>query len=297
MNNYDYTQNREISWLRFNERVLEEAAMDNVPLLEKLKFISIFTSNLDEFFMIRVGSLHALATLKRDVIDNKSGMTPKEQIHAIVKLLPDMIKKKDNLYENVTEALEEYDIYQGSYEKLTEEQKQYVEHFYEDKIDELVSPQIIDWNHPFPFLENHRRYIFLELEQDKKKVFGLIPVRNSYPPYIILPGAHFTYMTIGTILREFADRAFPGFKVLSKTIISVTRNFDLSDSVESKDEFDDFKEYMKAALKKRQRQSPVRLESQGKLPDSALNFLLEKLELDKSHYFSLNSPLRVMSST
>lgn len=293
MNKYDYSQNREISWLRFNERVLEEAAADNVPLLEKLKFISIFTSNLDEFFMIRMGSLHALASLKKDVIDSKSGMTPKEQIHRIVKMLPPMLAKKDALYRDVMKALEEYGVYEGHFDQLSEEQRDFLEEFYNEKIDELVSPQIVDWNHPFPFLENHKRYIVLELEQDGKRVFGLIPVRGSYPDYVILPGADLTFVTKEVILLEFADKAFPGFKVISKNIISVSRNFDLSDSVESKDEFDDYQEYMKAALKKRKRQDPVRLQSRGELPKSVLDFLLEKLDLHKRHYFPMESPLNM----
>ena len=293
MKDYDYMQNREVSWLRFNERVLEEAAMENVPLLEKLKFISIFTSNLDEFFMIRVGSLHALETLKKKVIDNKSGLTPKGQIEKIMEMLPPMMEKKDRLYKEVTKALEEHGILRMNFDCLTEEQENYIEEFYYNKIDELVSPQIIDWNHPFPFLENNKRFIFLELERDNGKTFGLVPIRKSYPDYIILPGGRFMYMSMEDILLHYVDEAFPGFKILSKHVISVTRNFDLSESIESKDEFDDFKEYMKAALKKRTRQDPVRLQSRGKLPHHILKFLLEKLDMHKSHYFPLESPINM----
>ncbi len=293
MSDTTYTQNREISWLRFNERVLEESTMDNVPLLEKLKFISIFTSNLDEFFMVRVGSLHDLTVLKKDVIDNKSGMTPKQQIKKIVEMVPDMMREKDEAYAKVTQELKEYGIEFLTFKELNKEQRKYVENFYHEKIDELMSPQIIDWNHPFPFLVNNKRYIFLELEQDKKNYFGLIPVRNSYPRYIVLPGDTIAFITTDEIILEFADKVFPGFKVLTKHVISVTRNFDLSETIESKDEFDDFKEYMKAALKKQRRQEPVRLQSQGELPSHVLDFLLEKLQLAKDHYFPLNSPIEL----
>lgn len=290
---YKHMQNREISWLRFNERVLEEASMKDVPLLEKLKFISIFTSNLDEFFMIRVGSLHALASLKKDVIDNKTGMTPSEQVDEIMEMLPPMMEKKDILYKEVSKLLEEHGIVNLEFAQLNEDQKKYVKSFYNDKIDELISPQIIDWNHPFPFLENHKNYIFLELERDGHEVFGLIPVRKSYPNYILLPGSDVSYIQTANVILEYADKAFPGFRVLNKYIISISRNFDLSDEAESKDEFDDFKEYMKAALKKRTRQAPVRLQSKGELSKEALKFLLKNLKLDPDHYFPVESPIHM----
>lgn len=288
-----YMQNREISWLRFNERVLEEASEDDVPLLEKLKFISIFTSNLDEFFMIRVGSLHTLASLKKEVIDNKSGMTPKEQIDKILEMLPPMMAERDRLYKKVSDGLKEYDIEEMKYENLNKDQKKFVKNFYNEKIDELVSPQIIDKSHPFPFLENNKRYIIVDLKRNKDRLFGLIPVRNSYPGYLIFPGDRLEYMTIDRILEEFADKAFPGFEVLSKHIISVTRNFDLSEGGESKDEFEDYREYMKATLKKRKRQEPVRLQSQGVLPKNVLKFLLDKLDLVEAQYFPVTAPIRM----
>ena len=147
-------QNRELSWIRFNERVLLEATEDEVPDLEKLKFISIFISNLDEFFMVRVGSLHDLSSLKKEVKDNKTGMNAEEQIQAILKSLPKIYEEKDEIFNKVSESLEKSNIRQLKYKELDKKQKDFVKDFYVKRIDQLVSPQIVDLNHPFPFLEN-----------------------------------------------------------------------------------------------------------------------------------------------
>lgn len=291
MGDKTFTQNREVTWLRFNERVMEEAMTDEVPLLEKTKFISIFTSNLDEFFMVRVGSLHDLTLLKKDVIDNKTGMTAQEQIDTIMDMLPAMYEKKDRLYRDVTERLAAYDIRALKYEALNKEQLTYVENFYRKNIWELVSPQIIDAGHPFPFLENKKLYIIVRLVRDDRKLFGLVPIRRSYPRYVMLPGDKTDYILIEEILYHQLDKIFKGFKIVDKYIITVTRNFDMSDDKDIKDEFDDYKEYMKAVLKKRKRLYAVRLESNEKLPKPVLSFLLDKLKLKRDHYFVSEAPL------
>ena len=187
-------QNRELSWIRFNERVLLEATEDEVPDLEKLKFISIFISNLDEFFMVRVGSLHDLSSLKKEVKDNKTGMNAEEQIQAILKSLPKIYEEKDEIFNKVSESLEKSNIRQLKYKNLDKNQKDFVKDFYVKRIDQLVSPQIVDLNHPFPFLENTKLYAIAQLERDKEKVFGIVPVRNTYPKYLVLPGENFEYI-------------------------------------------------------------------------------------------------------
>lgn len=287
-----FMQNREISWLRFNERVLEEAADPTVPLLEQLKFISIFTSNLDEFFMIRVGSLHTLASLKKTVVDNKSGWTAEEQITHIMEMLPAMMAKRDALDFQVKEALKEKGIYRLSFEELSKEQKSYARKFFQEKIEESLSPQIVDISHPFPFLENNRLVAVFSLERDGVDNVGFLPISDTYPKYVVFPGEEFSYILTEDLIQGFGDRVFPGFTVLSRHLISVTRNYDLADDVESQDEFEDFKAYMKAALKKRKRQEPVRLESKGDLPKDLLDFLLDKLDLPPDHYFAGTCPLR-----
>lgn len=288
-----YFQNRELSWLRFNERVLLEATEDRVPDLEKLKFVSIFVSNLDEFFMVRVGSLHDLSSLKKEVTDNKTGMSAEEQIGAILKTLPAMYKKKDEIFKKVRENLEKSNIRELKYKDLNLEQKKFVEDFYMKRIDQLLSPQIVDINHPFPFLENTKLYAFAHLEKYKEKVFGIVPVRNTYPKYLLLPGEKFEYILMEEIILNQIEQIFKEYKILSKNIIKVTRNTDFVDDRDTWEEFDDYTEYMKSILKKRKRLNVVRLESQGKLSKGALNFLLEKTELSQDAYFPIESPLNM----
>ena len=288
-----YFQNRELSWLRFNERVLLEATEERVPDLEKLKFVSIFVSNLDEFFMVRVGSLHDLSSLKKEVKDNKTGMSAEEQINAILKTLPEMYREKDEIFKNVSESLEKSKIKKLKYSDLNIEQKKFVEDFYMKRIDQLVSPQIVDLNHPFPFLENTKLYAFAHLEKNKEKVFGIVPVRNTYPKYLLLPGENVEYILMEEIILNQIDQIFKEYKILSKNIIKVTRNTDFVDDRDTWEEFDDYTEYMKSILKKRKRLNVVRLESEGKLSKQALRFLLEKIELKEDAYFPLDSPLNM----
>lgn len=286
-------QNREISWLRFNERVLLEATEEEVPDLEKLKFISIFVSNLDEFFMVRVGSLHDLSLLKKEVIDNKTGMNAQEQIDAILKSLPEMYREKDEIFKKVSESLEKSSIKKVKYNELDKEQKEFVEDFYLTRIDQLVSPQIVDINHPFPFLENTKLYAFAQLQKNKEKVFGIVPVRKTYPKYLILPGEKLEYILMEEIILNKIEEIFEDYEILSKNIIKVTRNTDFVDDRDTWEEFDDYTEYMKSILKKRKRLNVVRLESEYKLSKASLNFLLDKLELTEKSYFSCDSPLNM----
>lgn len=286
-------QNREISWLIFNERVLLEATEEEVPDLEKLKFISIFVSNLDEFFMVRVGSLHDLSLLKKEVIDNKTGMNAEEQIDAILKSLPEMYREKDEIFKKVSESLEKSSIKKVKYNELDKEQKEFVEDFYLTRIDQLVSPQIVDINHPFPFLENTKLYAFAQLQKNKEKVFGIVPVRKTYLKYLILPGEKLEYILMEEIILNKVEEIFEDYEVLSKNIIKVTRNTDFVDDRDTWEEFDDYTEYMKSILKKRKRLNVVRLESEDKLSKASLNFLLDKLELTEKSYFSCDSPLNM----
>lgn len=286
-----FFQNREVSWLRFNERVLEEAVEDHVPLLEKLKFVSIFVSNLDEFFMVRVGSLHDLSLLKKEARDNKTDMTANEQINAILEMLPPMYAKKDKIYRGITEKLRNYKIRNLKYEEANEEQKNFIDDFYLKNIDQLVSPQIVDLNHPFPFLENNKLYIICYLEKDGKNVFGIVPVRKSYVTYLLLPGQNTDYILMEDILLAQMENIFKGYKIISKNVFKATRNTDFTDDRDTLEEFDDYQAYMKNILKKRKRLDVVRVESCGKLPEPVLKFLLKQLNIKGKQVFELDSPL------
>lgn len=288
---YPFMQNREISWLRFNERVLEEAQAEEVPLLEKLKFISIFTSNLDEFFMIRVGSLQDLARVKKAPVDPKTGWSPSEQIEAIVSLIPEIYAKRDRLYQEVTDKLAASGIALVRYAELSAEERKAARAFYEREIQPLLSPQIIDLQHPFPFLENKKTYLFCELERQGEDLFGLVPIRQTFPKYFILPGVDFRYILVSDLVEAYSDEIFPGSTIRERYLLAITRNFDMSDSLDTKDEFEDYKEYMKIILKKRKRLSPVRLEVNRPLGPAASDYLLDKLELPASRVFISRAPL------
>ena len=182
-----YTQNRELSWLKFNARVLDEAADLSVPLMERLRFISIFTSNLDEFFMVRVGSLFDLNVMLPNEIDNKSGDTPREQLEEIFRAVRPLIKHRDAIYQDVCYELEKHGIKNISVNELAGKDKEYVSNYYNDRIRPLISPQIIDANHPFPHLKNKELYAAAILEDDDRHMLGIVGVPEPVPPIVALP--------------------------------------------------------------------------------------------------------------
>ena len=153
-----YTQNRELSWLKFNERVLAQAKDPTLPLMERLRFVSIFTSNLDEFFMVRVGSLIDMDMLAPEEKDNKSGMTPSAQVSAICAAVAPLIERRDAIYRRLTEELDNAGVTEMAFEDLSANQKAYIQEYYKENIRPLLSPQVIDRSHPFPHLKNKALY-------------------------------------------------------------------------------------------------------------------------------------------
>ena len=289
-----YTQNREISWLKFNERVLEEAFDDSVLPLEKLKFISIFTDNLTEFFMIRIGSLTDLSILKKDFRENKTGMTAEEQINKVLTILPKTYKKRANSYYLVIEQLKQHNVIQKSINDLTSYEFSKVKKIFFANLYPLISAQIIDSSHPFPFLENEQLYIFIQLLEKKKMIFGLVPIRWDFPKFIILQqDTVFSYILTEDILLHFIDEVFIDKEITSKTIIRVTRNFDFTEKSEIRDEFENYKEYMKAIIKRRRLQQPVRLESRYRIKKTIKKFLLSHLKLSWDSFFVCKSPIKL----
>ena len=183
-----FTQNRELSWLRFNDRVLSEAMDISVPLLERLKFLSIFTSNLDEFFMIRVGSLVDMSSVEEKMTDNKSGLTPQEQLERIFEAVRPLYQKREQVFFQLEEQLRVHDIYQMEYDELEQNEKKTVKKYFETSVEPLLSPQIVDAHHPFPHLANNVIHIGVILKHKNKEVFGVIPMPASLPPLFYLPG-------------------------------------------------------------------------------------------------------------
>ncbi|MEN6339446.1 MAG: polyphosphate kinase 1 [Clostridiaceae bacterium] len=291
LNEMRHTQNRELSWLRFNERVLEEASDPSVPLYERFKFLAIFANNLDEFFMIRVGSLCDLSLLKEPHIDNKSGMTAQEQLDAIYRAVQPLSERKDQIYLQLEKELREYDVYNLAVGELDGAEKKYVQGYFESYVLPVLSPQIIDAHHPFPHLENKSLQIAVLLETRQGSRFGIIPVPKSLPRVVALPGGGMRYILLETLLVEYADQVFERYETLEKTVLSVTRNADINPDDEAYELEEDFRLRMKKALKKRARLAPVRLEIASRVSREFLQYLCDKLSLKKQHVFQSAAPL------
>ena len=288
---YSYTQNREISWLKFNERVLEEAADESVALFERLKFAAIFSSNLDEFYMIRVGSLLDLSLIREAGSDNKSGLTPQEQLDEIFRLCRPLYRHKDDIFEDVMGQLKEHDIFSPDFDVLTEKESKFAENYFKDYIRPVLSPQVVDTHHPFPHLENEALYIIVKLMHKGSALFGIVPVPKNLPRILYLPGVSVRFLLVEDIIKEYTDSLFDMYSVDGKTLVRVTRNADINLESVSSDEDEDYRHYMKSILKKRDRLAPVRLEIQGKADKQAEQYLCPHLNLKKDQVFVSRSPV------
>lgn len=280
---YVYTQNRELSWLRFDRRVLEEAGDINVPLFERLKFISIFCTNLDEFFMVRAGSLHDLAKVAPDEIDNKSGLTPKQQLEAITGQIPELILLKKKIYSSVMSSLGEEGIHDLSYEELHSFEQKFINSYFNSNIFPVVSPIIVSTHHPVPHLVNKCIHISVLLKDKKgKTAIGMIPLPDSLPSYVKLPQTDLRFIRMENIILHWVDSLFGSYKAVESCLICVTRNGDLSlDEDKFEDDEDDYRLSMAKLLKKRDHQSVVRLEINGRISDIFFDKLIELIHVKK----------------
>lgn len=292
---YAFTQNRELSWLRFNRRVLEEAGDSSVPLLERLKFISIFTSNLDEFFMVRVGSLFDLSLVSPDAKDNKTGLTPSEQLEQVYSMIPGLIEIKNSLYAEVMGLLGEHEICDLDASSLTADERKHINAYYSGKILPLLSPQIVDSHHPFPHLENKRLYV-AALLRDKKgsSSLGFVPVPPSLPAFIMMPDHPGRFIRTENIIHQWCPTMFGQYKVENSCILCVTRNADISfDEEKFEDSDEDFRNRMSKLLKKRSSLSVVRLEIYGKINGDFLKMLKHRIELESHQIYFDSTPLNM----
>lgn len=325
-----YLQNRELSWLDFNERVLEQGADESVPLLQRLNFISIFWSNLQEFFMVRVGSLTDLSLVKKHIVDSKSNMTPSEQLRAIYLRCHELYPAYERTFEQVRLLLSKVGVTHVRPDELTDEQRAYLAEYAEANVTPFLSPQIINARHPFPHLENGALYIVVRLDEEadnaqeqaksehKKKgkkskgkpakepaksaslsqnvgaegtMLGLIPLPRQCARVVKLPGDGFSFILLEHVVEMVAEQVFSMYTVKHTNVICVTRNADI-DATESTDENDeDYREHMKRILKKRARLAPVRLESERELSDTLEPLLLDRLNLKKHQVFTTSVPL------
>ena len=284
--------NRELSWLKFNERVLEEAENPEVPLCERLTFASIYQSNLDEFFMVRVGSLYDQTLLDKKIRENKTGMTSQEQIDAILKRTKQINKRKEAVYEELMERVAEQGIRILRFNELDEEGAAYLERSFESEIAPLISPTVVGRRQPFPFLRNKEIYAVAVLgSKGKKDRLGIIPcTSNIFGRLIAVPGMQGTYMLAEELILHFAPAVFKGYKIKSKSLLRITRNADI-DADALYDEDLDYREFMEGLIKQRKKLAPIRLELSRDIDKKGIVVLCEYLELDESHVFISSTPL------
>lgn len=288
-----YTQNRELSWLKFNQRVLEEAQDPDVPLLERMKFVAIFTSNLDEFFMIRVGSLYDMASLKEMELDRRSKMTPKEQLERIYEAVEPLYKERDKTYSEIKKRLSPYGICGLSFKELQDPEKKYVKKYFKEQILPVLSPQIVDRNHPFPHLLNKEIYVIASLKRGNQKLFGLVPVPTYLSEILLLPGHDIRYIRMEKILMEYLEIIFDKYEVSDKNYICVTRNGDVSPDDEALDINEDFRNLMKKTLSKRRKMAVVRLEMANPLTENMERYFCDRFCITPKQIFRTKMPMKL----
>ena len=289
----DYTQNRELSWLRFNERVLEEARDENVPLMERMKFVAIFTSNLDEFFMIRVGSLYDMAAVDGKKIDSRSGMTPRQQLEAIYRAVAPLYKERDKTYADIKKQLTPYGVCGLGFKELEQQEKKYVKKYFKEQILPVLSPQIVDANHPFPHLLNKEIYVVAQLKQEGNSMLGIVPVPQYIPDVLYLPGNDIRYIRMEKVILEYLELVFERYEVSDKNYICVTRNADISPDDEMFADNGDFRRVMQETLHKRRRMAVVRLETASPLSKEMEKFFCEKFKISPECIFRTKMPMKL----
>ncbi|WP_418721254.1 polyphosphate kinase 1 [Blautia sp.] len=284
--------NRELSWLKFNERVLEEAENPENPLCERLTFASIYQSNLDEFYMVRVGSLVDQMLLAKDIRENKTNMTPKEQLDAILARTKKLNRKRDVVYEEIMESLEEYGVHMLNFHKIEKEDRNYLERYFEAEVAPVISPSIVGKRQPFPFLRNKEIYAVVVLETKKgKEKLGIIPCSSAGIQRLIpVPGKTGTYMLSEELILHFVSKIFKGYHIKAKSLLRITRNADI-DADALYDEDLDYREFMVELIKARKKLAPIRLELSREMDGDVVETLCDYLEVDKNFVFRGDIPL------
>lgn len=291
---YSYTQNRELSWLMFDNRVMDEAFDPEVPLFERLKFCEIFDSNLEEWFMIRVGGLSDLATLKNQPKDNKSHKTPAGQLDAIFEALPPLVERHAAGFAQVEAELRDKGLVRLGASELAQEDVAQLSRYFEAHLAPIISPMVVDPRHPFPNLRSGRLYVACALDGlPEPDALGIIEVPASEQRVVALgSGARaFRYVLLEDVLRLFLDRCFGDYAPSRSCVLRVTRNADIDPDDEGVEEEEDYRQHMKKVLKMRQRLQPVRLEVQGGLDEKLEEVVLDELGLETRRAFHVDRPL------
>lgn len=283
--------NRELSWLKFNERVLEEAENKKVPLCERLTFASIYQSNLDEFFRVRVGSLVDQMLLGGKIRDNKTKMTAKEQIEAVLHQVMKLNRRKDAVYDAIMGQLEDYGIRLVDFRKISKKESEYLEKYFLNEIAPVISPTIVGKRQPFPFLKNNEIYavVVLQTKSGKEKL-GIIPCSNTgFKRLVELPTAG-TYMLAEELILHYIPEVFERYNIKAKSLIRVTRNADI-DADALYDEDLDYRDFMAELIKRRKKLAPVCLELTREMDGEIVDVLCDYLELDSDYVFQVQAPL------
>lgn len=286
--------NRELSWLKFNERVLEEAENPEVPLCERMTFVSIYQSNLDEFFRVRVGSLQDQMLISTEIRENKTKMTSAEQIRAIIKEVKKLNQRKDKAYEKLMKKIGEYGITLINHASAKSEEKKFLEKYFMKEIMPLSSPTIVGKRQPFPFLKNGEIYAVVVLEtRNKKERIGIIPCSNNMLTRMVeLPGGKGRYMLIEDLILHYIGKVFKGYKVKGKSLLRVVRNADI-DADAAYDEDLDYREFMEDLMKQRKKLSPVRIDLSREMDETVVDALCRYLDVTPDRVFRSEAPLDV----
>lgn len=284
--------NRELSWLKFNERVLEEAENNEVPLCERMNFVSIYQSNLDEFFRVRVGSLQDQMLVNKKIRDNKTNMTSEEQIKAILKEVKRLNKRKDAAYADLMKKVAEYGITLVDFKTAKPEEKKFLEQYFNHEIVPLSSPTIVGKRQPFPFLRNQEIYAVVVLEtRSGKERIGIIPCTNNMVERLVeIPGGEGRYILSENIVLHYIGKVFKGYKVIGKSLIRVVRNADI-DADALYDEDLDYREFMADLMKQRKKLTPVRLDMSREIDVSVVESLCRYLKVEPERVFRSDAPL------
>lgn len=282
--------NRELSWLKFNQRVLEEAEEERHPLCERLFFLSVFESNLDEFFMVRVGALTDTKETAPDIRENKTQLTPQEQLEAIAACVRRLEARREQSYIRLMELVAQQGIRLVDFSRLTKEAEGVLKMIFQREIQPLLSPQVVGKRQPFPFLSGGCLYAAVSLEtRGGNGKLGLIACHSGFFRRLLAvkdwPGC---YVLTEELILHFVPLVFENYRVKSRALVRITRNADMD--TENPGDDGDYRDTMEKLLRRRIRRRPVRMELRGSLPSAVVSLLCRYLEMDKEAVYGCYTP-------
>ena len=286
-------ENRELSWLKFNDRVLNQAKDPLVPIGEQLSFVSIFQSNLDEFFMVRMGALYDAMLLDPTIKDNKTEMTSEQQFRACLKRVSYLNSKKDKIYFEILKELEKDGWKIHKVKDLNSKDKKYFEKYFDREILPLISPQVISKRQPFPFLNNKELYIVVQLENKKgKRKMGIVSCSQAMDERLLtLPNENKQFVLVEDIIMENLDKIFEKYTIKNASFIRITRSADIDEDDYALEGHDDYRELMENLIKERRKLVPIRLEMSKGLEELEIVMLMNFLHVKRNQIIMSQAPL------